>query len=51
LCDRIAILDKGRIVALGSMHELRTMQGAGTLEEIFLTLTGTPEERSVASAI
>ncbi|HLW38375.1 MAG TPA: ABC transporter ATP-binding protein [Candidatus Eremiobacteraceae bacterium] len=51
LCDRIAILDKGNIVALGSMAELRSLQGKASLEDIFLHLTGTPEERTLASII
>lgn len=51
LCDRIAILDKGNIVALGSMTELRSLQGKASLEDIFLHLTGTPEERTLASII
>lgn len=51
LCDRIAILHRGEIVALGSVHELRVLQGKETLEDIFLTLTGTPEERRLANII
>lgn len=37
---RIAIIDKGRIVALGSPEELKNLTGADTLEEAFLSLTG-----------
>ncbi len=42
LCDRIAIINEGEIIALGSMDELRTQsEGRGVhLEEIFLKLTG-----------
>jgi len=42
LCDRIAILSEGEIIALGSMEELRTQAHAGGahLEEIFLKVTG-----------
>jgi ABC-2 type transport system ATP-binding protein len=42
LCDRIAIINEGEIIALGSMDELRTQsEGGGVhLEEIFLKLTG-----------
>lgn len=40
VCDRIAILNHGRLVAEGSMEELRRMAaGETTLEEIFLDLT------------
>ena len=42
LCDRIAIIQNGRIRADGSMEELRAEveAGAAGLEEIFLKLTG-----------
>jgi ABC-2 type transport system ATP-binding protein len=42
LCDRIAILNEGEIIALGSMDELRAQAHAGGahLEEIFLKVTG-----------
>ncbi len=42
LCDRIAILSEGRIIALGTMDELRSQAHAGGahLEEIFLKVTG-----------
>jgi ABC-2 type transport system ATP-binding protein len=42
LCDRIAILNEGEIIAMGTMDELRTQAHAGGahLEEIFLKMTG-----------
>jgi ABC-2 type transport system ATP-binding protein len=42
LCDRIAIIAEGEIIALGSMDELRAQAHAGGahLEEIFLKVTG-----------
>jgi ABC-2 type transport system ATP-binding protein len=45
LCDRIAIMDGGRIVALDTPQELRALasQRNGhrpTLEDVFLELTG-----------
>lgn len=41
LSDRIAIIDKGRIIALGNAQQLREQAGikGGTLESIFLKLT------------
>lgn len=40
LCDRIAIINKGKIIALGTMEELRTFaEEKGSLENIFLELT------------
>ncbi|HUX86752.1 MAG TPA: ABC transporter ATP-binding protein [Chloroflexota bacterium] len=43
LCDRIAVLEKGRIVAEGTASELKRRPGApeaATLEDIFMLLTG-----------
>jgi len=42
LCDRIGIINKGSIIALGTMEELRAQAHAGGahLEEIFLKVTG-----------
>lgn len=39
LCDRIAIINKGKIVALGTMDELRRAENTASLENIFLELT------------
>ena len=40
LCDRVAIIDHGKLIALGTPEELRTKYAAKDLEEIFLKLTG-----------
>ncbi len=42
LCQRLVILDKGKIIAQGTMEELRQMAKSplSNLEEIFLRLTG-----------
>jgi ABC-2 type transport system ATP-binding protein len=42
MCDRIAIIARGRIVAQGTMPELRAESASGneSLEDIFLRLTG-----------
>jgi len=41
LCDHIGIINKGKLVAEGSIGELRAAQGAPkSLEEIFLNLVG-----------
>lgn len=47
LCDRIAIIDRGRIVALGTPEELKAQVVSAdghvpTLEDVFLALTGRP---------
>lgn len=39
LCDRVAIVKKGQIIACGTMDELRRGQNRESLEEIFLELT------------
>ena len=43
LCDRVAILDLGRIMALDTPSNLKAAHGGGetTLEDVFLKLTGT----------
>jgi ABC-2 type transport system ATP-binding protein len=40
LCERIAIMDKGKIVALGSLDELKGKYNAKNLEAVFLKTTG-----------
>ncbi len=40
LCDRIAIINKGKIIAQGTMEQLRALEGQEqSLEQIFLELT------------
>jgi lipooligosaccharide transport system ATP-binding protein len=40
LCDRLVIMDRGRIVALGSPHQLMARHDQPDLESVFLHLTG-----------
>lgn len=40
LCDRVALIDAGRIIAHGTPAQLRTEASAATLEDAFVTLTG-----------
>jgi ABC-2 type transport system ATP-binding protein len=49
LCRRIAIIDRGRIVATGTMDELRAQAGSAqaTLEDLFLRLTAGPESKEL----
>ncbi|MFW5905085.1 MAG: ABC transporter ATP-binding protein [bacterium] len=53
LCDQIAIMDRGRVIARGGMDELRRQADAGEarLEEIFLSLTGGAEVADLAAAL
>jgi ABC-2 type transport system ATP-binding protein len=39
-CDRIAIVDRGRLVAQGSPGELLAQHGADTLDDVFAAATG-----------
>ncbi|HUK02528.1 MAG TPA: hypothetical protein VLW26_09650, partial [Steroidobacteraceae bacterium] len=41
VAQRIAIIDHGKIVATGTSQELKTRTGKDSLEEAFLSLTGT----------
>lgn len=53
MCDRIAIMYEGRLLALGTMEELRQkakMPESG-LEDIFLRLTGTGDVRPIVEAL
>ncbi|HXS25718.1 MAG TPA: ABC transporter ATP-binding protein [Gemmatimonadales bacterium] len=49
MCDRIAIMQSGRILASGTMDELRlqTASGDASLEDLFLRLTGGFRERQL----
>ncbi len=50
IAQRIAVIDHGRIVALGSPQELKTRTGTASLEEAFLALTGTEIREESADA-
>jgi ABC-2 type transport system ATP-binding protein len=53
LCDRMAVIQTGQIVAEGTMDELRAQaesEGSG-LEEIFLRLTGGASERELLAVL
>jgi ABC-2 type transport system ATP-binding protein len=53
MCDRIGIINKGELVAVGTMSELRSLGKAGevSLEDIFLGLTGGAEEAEIAEVL
>ncbi len=49
LCDRVCLLDEGRLVDMGTPRELTAKYSARNLEEVFIRATGTmPEAGSVA---
>lgn len=39
LCDEIAIIDKGHLVAKGTLEELRSGESGASLEQLFLSMT------------
>lgn len=39
LSDRVGVIEKGRLVALGTVEQIKAQTGTATLEEAFLTLT------------
>ncbi len=51
MCDRVGIIDHGKLIALGSLEEIRTQARAQgeSLEEVFLTLTGGSEVAELAA--
>jgi ABC-2 type transport system ATP-binding protein len=55
MCDRIGIIDKGKLIAVGTMDELRTLgqgaAGGASLEDIFLGLTGGTEYAELAEVL
>ncbi len=52
LCDRIAIVQNGRIAAMGTMSELRSSTGYDSgLEDIFLRLTGQKAARTALEVL
>jgi ABC-2 type transport system ATP-binding protein len=57
VCDRMAILDRGRRLACGSLDELRAQAaragtaGGGSLEEVFRVLTRSEDPGAVAARI
>ncbi len=53
MCDRIGIINKGELIAVGTMEELRRLGKAGetSLEDIFLGLTGGAEEAEIAEIL
>jgi ABC-2 type transport system ATP-binding protein len=44
IADRIAIINHGKILAMGTLEELRKKHGGTDLEDLFLKLTGGTEK-------
>jgi ABC-2 type transport system ATP-binding protein len=47
LCDRIGIINQGRLIALGTVDELLAQTKTKTLEEAFIAITGGAEEKEL----
>ncbi len=47
MCDRIGIINKGELIAEGTLSELRSRSGKESLEDIFLNLTGEDEIKEI----
>lgn len=52
MCDRVGIIEHGRLIAEGTLAELRsTQRGAHSLEDIFLSLTGGSDYAELARVL
>ncbi len=52
MCDRIGIISQGKLVAVGTMDDLRALgTGQTDLEDIFLNLTGGAEDAEIAEVL
>lgn len=47
LCDRIGIINQGRLIAVGTVDEIMAQTEAKTLEEAFIAITGGVEEKEL----
>ena len=51
LCDRVAILNKGRLVAEGAIGELKEMTAQASLVDVFSHLTADPDQADLTQAL
>ena len=53
ICDRVAIMYQGKVLAVGTVAELKTKAGlpGSSLEEVFLKITGTSDLRDIVEAL
>ena len=47
MCDRIGIVNRGRLIAVGTVEEIIAKTGTETLEDAFIALTGGVEEKEL----
>ncbi|NLF32695.1 MAG: hypothetical protein GX591_17605 [Planctomycetes bacterium] len=50
ICDRVIILDKGRIIADGTPAEQKTLMKQESLESVFQSLTSDEDAQAVSAA-
>jgi ABC-2 type transport system ATP-binding protein len=53
ICDRVGIIQNGKLIAVGNIEELRKLstEDKGNLEEIFLQLTGGDEDIDIIKSL
>jgi ABC-2 type transport system ATP-binding protein len=53
ICDRVVIMDAGRVIEEGRTEELKAKAGSSgsSLEEVFLKLTGSSDTRDIVEAL
>lgn len=54
VCDRVAILDKGKLIAVGTLEELRSADSRSvekTLEDLFLDLIGMQDAHDITAGL
>ena len=51
ICTRIVIIDRGRVIADGTAPDIAANAGVSTLEQAFVTLTGTRDAAQVTSEL
>lgn len=51
LCSKVAIINKGKIIAQGTVDDLKEKNKESSLEDIFLELTATGEEKELLKAL
>lgn len=51
VCDRIAVLNRGELVAVGSFEQLRANSNEGTLEQVFGELTSAEDPTETARRV
>jgi ABC-2 type transport system ATP-binding protein len=51
MCDRIGIINRGALIAVGTVEELRAGRAEQSLEDVFLSLTGGAEYAEIAQVL